>query len=73
MAIRDLSWHDHFTHASGLVNLVRVAAASADPETRVQLIAVARAVDEHIEAGVDKVVMAELDQRSTLAAFHRSS
>jgi hypothetical protein len=52
--MRDLSWKDHLTHASGLVHLVRVAAVGVDSETRVQLFAVARAVNEHISAGLDR-------------------
>ncbi len=42
-----------FCAAAGLAHMVRVAAeAVPDPETKAGLIAVARAVDGYIEAGV---------------------
>jgi hypothetical protein len=63
MAIRDPSWRDHLVHAAGLANMVTVAADHvADADTRAGLIAVAKAIDRHIEAGVD-LVTAEIKAR----------
>jgi hypothetical protein len=58
--MKQLSWREHFLRASGLANLVTVAADHVtDPDTKAGLVAVANAIDQHIETGID-MVTAEL-------------
>src|SRR5262245_23310039 len=51
----NLTWIDHLNHAQGLANLVTVDAAQGpDRDARDAVAAEARAIDGHIEQGIDK-------------------
>jgi hypothetical protein len=53
--MKELGWKDHFTRAAGFANLVTVAADRvADPQTQAELRAVARVINQDIEAGTVK-------------------
>lgn len=55
-AFNSFEWEDHFTHASGLVKMIEIAAQGMDDlRAQAAFMSVAESIQLHIEMGVNKV------------------